>query len=62
MTTVEQVREKVEEDMLKIALYMSTTMGFPVEVFKEHMEAMNLIEQYAVVEQFKRRHPKAFKK
>lgn len=62
LTEKDKLKELIKDRLIKIAVYMETTMGLPHYLTFEKIEEMqSLLEQLIFINSFAKKHPKAIK-
>jgi hypothetical protein len=50
-----KIEEYIKENWVTVAIFMYTSMGFPFWAFKLKFEGLNLIEQFAFLNQYEKK-------
>lgn len=58
--TKQGIEKELSEGIAKACVYFYETLGFPIETFKEKIEAMNRAEQLLWYMSFRSENPKLF--
>lgn len=59
--STEGIKKEMMEGLVKIAVFMETSMGFPHEIFIDKIESMSFAQQLIFYLSYRNRKPKIFK-
>ena len=58
---MKELKKQIKDRLTTIAVFMQTSMGFPVDMFEDKIGVMSLLEQLAFVNGFAESHNKVVK-